>query len=124
MITQPLPTAVYVVFGASGGIGSSLSQLLGAHPGAQLLLSGRDEERLQAASSAAAAAGAASVAVAPADPLDVAAVEAVVNEAVKRYGRVDGVANCVGSVLLKSGGVDGMIGCGVWCSQGDRLHVR
>lgn len=121
MITQPLPTAVYVVFGASGGIGSSLSQLLGAQPGAQLLLSGRDEERLQAVSSAAAAAGAASVAVAPADPLDVAAVEAVVNEAVKRYGRVDGVANCVGSVLLKSGGVDGMMGCGVGCSQGDRF---
>lgn len=111
MITQPLPTAVYVVFGASGGIGSSLSQLLGAQPGAQLLLSGRDEERLQAVSSSAAA-GAASVAVAPADPLDVAAVEAVVNEAVKRYGRVDGVANCVGSVLLKSGRGDG-----VWVSS-------
>lgn len=93
---------VYVIFGANGGIGSSLAQLLGAQPGAQLLLSGRDEERLQAASSAAAAAGAAAVAVAPADPLDVAAVEAVVNDAVKRYGRVDGVANCVGSVLLKS----------------------
>lgn len=96
---------MYVIFGANGGIGSSLAQLLGAQPGAQLLLSGRDEERLQAASSAAAAAGAAAVAVAPADPLDVAAVEAVVNDAVKRYGRVDGVANCVGSVLLKSGAV-------------------
>ena len=94
---------MYVIFGANGGIGSSLAQLLGAQPGAQLLLSGRDEERLQAASSAAAAAGAAAVAVAPADPLDVAAVEAVVNDAVKRYGRVDGVVNCVGSVLLKSG---------------------
>lgn len=123
--------AVYVVFGATGGIGSSLAQLLGAQAGAQLLLSGRDEERLQAASSAAAAAGAAAVAVAPADPLDVAAVEAVMNDAVKRYGRVDGVANCVGSVILKSGGAAGvgrvgLQGCwelgpchrlGRWCSR-------
>lgn len=94
---------VYVVFGTSGGIGSALAELLAVQPGAQLLLSGRDESRLQAAASRAQAAGAASVGVAPADPLEVAAVEAVMNDAVQRYGRIDGVANCVGSVLLKSG---------------------
>lgn len=96
--------AVYVVFGATGGIGGALAELLAAQPGAKLLLSGRSSERLAGVAARAAAAGpAAEVASLAADPLDCAAVESVVGEAVKRYGRVDGVANCVGSVLLKSG---------------------
>jgi short-subunit dehydrogenase len=97
---------VYVVFGATGGIGSSLAELLAAQPGARLLLSGRSAEKLAALQSdvaAAAAAGDAEVATAAADPLDVQAVDQVIAEAVQRYGRVDGVANCVGSVLLKPG---------------------
>jgi len=39
--------AVYVVFGASGGIGSALSKRLLAQPGATVVLAGRDEGRLQ-----------------------------------------------------------------------------
>jgi NADP-dependent 3-hydroxy acid dehydrogenase YdfG len=38
---------VYVVFGASGGIGSALSKRLLAQPGATVVLAGRDEGRLQ-----------------------------------------------------------------------------
>lgn len=95
---------MYVVFGATGGIGSSLAELLAAQPGAQLLLSGRSAEKLAALQSdVAAAAGGAEVTTAAADPLDVQAVDQVIAEAVQRYGRVDGVANCVGSVLLKPG---------------------
>ncbi|KAI3423855.1 hypothetical protein D9Q98_009689 [Chlorella vulgaris] len=90
---------VYVVFGASGGIGSALSELLAARAGAQLLLSGRDGGKLAAVQGRAGAAAA--VSIAAADPCDPKAVEDVVGEAVKLYGRVDGVANCVGSVILK-----------------------
>jgi NADP-dependent 3-hydroxy acid dehydrogenase YdfG len=39
--------AVYVVFGASGGIGSALSKRLLAQPGATVVVAGRDEARLQ-----------------------------------------------------------------------------
>jgi NADP-dependent 3-hydroxy acid dehydrogenase YdfG len=39
--------AVYVVFGASGGIGSALSKRLLAQPGATVVVAGRDEGRLQ-----------------------------------------------------------------------------
>lgn len=96
---------MYVVFGASGGIGGALSELLAAQPGVRLLLSGRNHERLQDAVGRAAAAGpGAEVSSLAADPLDCMAVEGVIGEAIKRYGRLDGVANCVGSVLLKSGG--------------------
>jgi NADP-dependent 3-hydroxy acid dehydrogenase YdfG len=38
---------VYLVFGASGGIGSALSKRLLAQPGATVLLAGRDEAKLQ-----------------------------------------------------------------------------
>jgi NADP-dependent 3-hydroxy acid dehydrogenase YdfG len=39
--------AVYVVFGASGGIGSALSKRLLAQPGSTVVLAGRDEAKLQ-----------------------------------------------------------------------------
>lgn len=39
--------AVYVVFGASGGIGSALSKRLLAQPGATVVVAGRDEGKLQ-----------------------------------------------------------------------------
>ncbi len=101
---QPPCPAVYVLFGATGGIGSSLSMLLASQPGAQLLLSARDEGKLQELAASATDAGAATdVHTAAADPCDIHAVDAVIEEAVKRYGRIDGVASCVGSVILKPG---------------------
>lgn len=38
---------MYVVFGASGGIGSALSKRLLAQPGSTVVLAGRDEGKLQ-----------------------------------------------------------------------------
>lgn len=80
-----------------------LCQQLAAQPGARLLLSGRDDAKLIATAQHAAAGPGVEVGTVAADPLDPSAVEGVLAEAVARYGRVDGVANCVGSVLLKSG---------------------
>ena len=45
MQTHPQP-AVYVVFGATGGIGSALSQRLARHGGAAVVLVGRDQGKL------------------------------------------------------------------------------
>lgn len=42
-----LQSAVYVIFGASGGIGSALGKRLLAQPGSTVVLAGRDESRLQ-----------------------------------------------------------------------------
>lgn len=36
------------------------------------------------------------------DPLDSKQAESVINTAVASHGRVDGVVNCVGSIVLKS----------------------
>jgi len=88
---------VYVIFGATGGIGSELSKLLHAS-GARVTLVGRDAAKLDALAAAlpgvhtqrsanSAAAGEADAAIAG---------------AMERHGRVDGVANCVGSVVLKA----------------------
>lgn len=86
-------TPVYLVFGAYGATGSALSRAL-ARQG-RLAVSGRDEDRLgELAKELDAAAF-------PADATDVSAVDEVVQQTVEKYGRIDGVANCVGSVLLR-----------------------
>jgi NAD(P)-dependent dehydrogenase (short-subunit alcohol dehydrogenase family) len=88
------PPEAYVVLGASGGIGSALSRRLAARP-ARLTLAGRNRERLEALASEL---GAGSVVL---DATRPEAVDACVQQAVERHGRVDGIANCVGSLLLK-----------------------
>ena len=88
------PPRTYLLFGASGGIGSSLARRLAAQ-GAQVVLAARESDRLR------------QLAVeldAVAYPLDATRfeqVDACLQRAVELYGRVDGVANCVGSLLLK-----------------------
>ncbi len=91
---DPDATPVYLVFGATGGIGSSLSRRLVAR-GARLVVAARDAKRLQALAEELGA-----------EPYSVDATQfddanACVEAAVQRFGRLDGVANCVGSLLLK-----------------------
>eukprot|EP00955_Chlamydomonas_euryale_P010471 112350-Chlamydomonas_euryale.AAC.1 len=47
-LTHPHRIAVYVVFGATGGIGSALAARLALHPDAKLVLVGRDQGKLDA----------------------------------------------------------------------------
>jgi NAD(P)-dependent dehydrogenase (short-subunit alcohol dehydrogenase family) len=83
-----------VVFGATGGIGSALARQL-ARRGCRLTLAARDQSRL--------------VILAGELQADICPIEATVSDAVERclvaasekYGRLDGVVNCVGSLFLK-----------------------
>jgi len=84
----------YVVFGAYGGIGSALCRRL-AKKGARLLLAGRDEESMAALASEF---GAETFCL---DASNLRQVESCMKRAVELHGHVNGVANCVGSLLLK-----------------------
>ena len=85
---------VFVILGAGGGIGSATARQLAAR-GARLVVAGRPSDALQAV--------AAETGGMPYE-LD-ARVPGEVGDAVTRaagtFGRVDGIANCVGSLLLK-----------------------
>ena len=84
----------YVIMGAYGGIGSALTRRLAAR-GARLMLVGRDEARLNAL------AGELGAESAIADATASATIEAAIAKAVEIFGAIDGVANCLGSLLLK-----------------------
>jgi NAD(P)-dependent dehydrogenase (short-subunit alcohol dehydrogenase family) len=84
----------YVIFGAYGGVGSALCSRL-AKRGANLLLAGRDEARL---APLAAELGAQTF---PVDATNLRQVESCIKHASELHGGVNGVANCVGSLLLK-----------------------
>lgn len=85
---------VHLILGAAGGIGSALARRLAAG-GARLVLAGRTAAPLHAL----AAELGADALVADATRFD--EVERAVAAAVERHGRLDGAANCVGSLLLK-----------------------
>lgn len=89
------PTASYLVFGATGGIGAILSRRL-ASRGAQLMLAGRNGEKLRVLG------GELQAPVFALDATRFEDVEACVERVLQLHGRLDGVANCVGSLLLKS----------------------
>jgi len=84
----------YVVLGAYGGVGSALCRRL-AKKGADLLLAGRDETRL---ATMAAELGTQTF---PVDATNLGQVVSCMKQASELYGQVNGVANCVGSLLLK-----------------------
>ncbi|KAF5830606.1 hypothetical protein DUNSADRAFT_14272 [Dunaliella salina] len=91
---------VYMVYGATGGIGGALAQRLARQPEAKLVLVGRDQEKLDKLQSE--LHPEASVTSAVADVIDAKQVEAAVKKAVDTYGRISGVANCTGSIVLRS----------------------
>jgi NAD(P)-dependent dehydrogenase (short-subunit alcohol dehydrogenase family) len=95
------PPPTFLIFGASGGVGAELARALLARPGgARVALAGRDDARL---AELAAALGPGAAALPAGGVLDAADVERQVAEAAALLGgRLDGVASCVGSVLLKS----------------------
>ncbi len=85
----------FLVFGATGGIGSELVRRLLAG-GAQVAVTGRDPDRLDALAGETGA-----LRVRAADCGISAEAEGAVGEAVEALGGLDGVAHCVGSMLLK-----------------------
>ena len=85
---------VIVVLGATGGIGRAVTQKAAAR-GARLVLGARTEAPLR---QLAAETGA------TAHPVDATSSESVlgiIQAALDQHGRIDGIVNCVGSILLK-----------------------
>lgn len=87
-------TPAALVFGATGGIGSVLARRLTAAQW-RVALSARGRERLEALGDELGAHTEA------ADASDPKAVENAFSAAYEKFGRLDGVVNCCGSILLK-----------------------
>jgi NAD(P)-dependent dehydrogenase (short-subunit alcohol dehydrogenase family) len=87
-------TPVYVLLGATGGIGAAVAHRL-ANDGAQLVLGARTEADVQALADDT---GGDAV---PLDATQFDEVQGIVDHATDTYGRIDGLANFVGSILLK-----------------------
>lgn len=85
---------VYVVTGATGGIGSRLCQQL-SESGARLVLGARDREKLEGL------AGELGARAVPLDATKPDEVDGLFAAAVEEFGRVDGAANLVGSFVIK-----------------------
>lgn len=85
---------VYLILGATGGIGSTLARQL-ATTGASLVLAGRRADALEALGAELGATTVLTDAIAPGD------IDRSVARAVETFGRLDGAANCIGSLLLK-----------------------
>ena len=84
----------FVILGAAGGIGTLLSQRL-AKDGASLILAGRTAASLEALADRIGGHPKVLDAASPGD------VEQAVQDCVERFGRIDGIVNLVGSILLK-----------------------
>ena len=87
-------TPVYVILGATGGIGSEVSRRL-AEGGARLVLGARSEEPLKEL------AGELGADAYPLDATRYEDVQGIVDHATEAHGRLDGLVNCVGSILIK-----------------------
>ena len=83
-----------LILGASGGIGSALARLL-ASQGARVALGGRDAGRLRGLAEETGGLALTLDATRPSE------VESAARRVVEEVGHLDGVTNCVGSLLLK-----------------------
>jgi len=88
------PGSVTLVLAATSGIGAALARRIRS-AGGTVIPAGRNREKLSAI---AAELGEAGIEV---DAADFGSVERAVQEAAARYGKLDGVALCSGSLLLK-----------------------
>jgi NAD(P)-dependent dehydrogenase (short-subunit alcohol dehydrogenase family) len=88
--------SVHLILGGGGAIGRATASRLAA-AGAHVVLAGRTESSLAAAADAIGP-RARWVAL---DATDAAAVDRAADDARTQHGRLDGIANCVGSIVLK-----------------------
>lgn len=84
----------FIVFGATGGIGTALSRRL-AQLRSKVIISGQNRDKLNALAIELAAQSKL------ADATDYKQVENAVMETISVYGKIDGIINCAGSVLVK-----------------------
>lgn len=84
----------FVILGATGAIGSELSRRL-VKAGHEVFLGGRNQQRLQILAEEL------SVPLQTIDGTDSKSIEQCIQSACGKLGGVDGVVNCIGSVLLK-----------------------
>lgn len=84
----------FVVLGATGGIGSKLCERL-VKSGAKVVAAARNSEKLSVL------AGQYGVRTFVFDGVDYAQISVCMTEALDAFGRIDGIANCIGSLLLK-----------------------
>ncbi|MFM8434002.1 MAG: SDR family NAD(P)-dependent oxidoreductase [Planctomycetia bacterium] len=88
-----MPSRV-LILGGTGGIGSALARIVVAS-GGRVFLAGRDAAKLEALG------GEIGMPSAPVDATDLDAVDACADRAAEALGGLTGIANCVGSILLK-----------------------
>ncbi|WP_047865614.1 SDR family NAD(P)-dependent oxidoreductase [Rubrobacter aplysinae] len=88
---------VYVVLGATSGIGSELCKRLAAQDGARLVLGGRDRDKLDGLTGELDA----ETRTVELDATDTGAVDGLFETAFSEFGGVTGAVNCVGAFLLK-----------------------
>jgi NAD(P)-dependent dehydrogenase (short-subunit alcohol dehydrogenase family) len=87
---------VYVILGGTGGIGSAVARNL-VSGGAKVALAARGAERLDAV-----AAQLSHATTGVVDATDITAVENFVRSTADAEGGLDGIVNCVGSIVLKA----------------------